>query len=157
VKLRVLAVGTRMPGWVRAGWEEYARRLPPQVPLLLTQIEPGLRGRGANSAAAAIQAEGKKLAAALHREDYVVALDERGGQMSTRELSSWLAARMQEGRDLAFLIGGPDGLAPELLTRAHLKWSLSKLTLPHALVRVLLAEALYRAHAVLAGHPYHRE
>jgi len=155
VKLRVVAVGTRMPGWVRDGWEEYAKRLPPQVPLLLTPIEPGPRGGG--SVAGAIQAEGRRMAAALRREDFVVALDERGGAMSTRELSAWLAVRMQEGRDLAFLIGGPDGLAPELLARADLKWSLSKLTLPHALVRVLLAEALYRAHAVLAGHPYHRE
>lgn len=156
MKLRVLAVGTRPPGWVRDAWEEYAKRLPPQVPLVLTQIEPGARSSG-GSPAAAIQAEGKKLSAALRADDFVVALDERGAQMTTRELSAWLATRMQEGRDAAFLIGGPDGLAPELLARAHLKWSLSKLTLPHALVRVVLAEALYRAHAVLAGHPYHRE
>ena len=157
MKLRVLAVGTRMPGWVRESWEEYAKRLPPQVPLVLTQIEPGPRSRSGGSPAAAIQAEARKLQAALRSDDYVVALDERGAQMSTRELSAWLAQRLQEGRDAAFLIGGPDGLAPELVSRAHLKWSLSKLTLPHALVRVVLAEALYRAHAVLTGHPYHRE
>jgi 23S rRNA (pseudouridine1915-N3)-methyltransferase len=155
MKLRVLAVGTRMPGWVRDGWEDYARRLPRELPLILTPIEPGVRGAG--PAAAAIQAEGKKLLAALRPDDFAVALDERGAAMSTRELSAWLAARMQDGRDLAFLIGGPDGLSPEVVQRAHFKWSLSRLTLPHALVRVVLAEALYRAHAVLAGHPYHRE
>jgi 23S rRNA (pseudouridine1915-N3)-methyltransferase len=155
MKLRVLAVGTRIPGWVRDGWEEYARRMQREMPLTLSQIEPGLRGTG--PATSAIQAEGKKLLAALRPSDFVVALDERGGQMSTRELSAWLAARMQDGRDVAFLIGGPDGLGPEVVQRAHLKWSLSRLTLPHALVRVVLAEALYRAHAVLAGHPYHRE
>jgi 23S rRNA (pseudouridine1915-N3)-methyltransferase len=155
VKLRVLAVGTRMPGWVREGWEEYATRMPAQLPLVLTQIEPGVRGAG--SPRAAIQAEGRKLLAALRPDDFVVALDERGGQMSTRELSAWLATRMQEGRDVALLIGGPDGLDPAVLARASLKWSLSRLTLPHALVRVVLAEALYRAHAVLSGHPYHRD
>jgi 23S rRNA (pseudouridine1915-N3)-methyltransferase len=155
VKLRVLAVGTRMPPWVRDGWEEYARRLPRELPLALTQIEPGIRGAG--SPAAAIQAEGRKVLAALRPYDFAVALDERGGQMSTQELSAWLAARMQDGRDLAFLIGGPDGLSADVLQRADLKWSLSRLTLPHALVRVVLAEALYRAHAVLAGHPYHRQ
>jgi 23S rRNA (pseudouridine1915-N3)-methyltransferase len=155
MKLRVLAVGTRMPAWVRDGWEEYARRLPRELPLTLVQIEPGLRGAG--SPAAAIQAEGRRLLAALRAADFVIALDERGGEMRTRELSAWLAGRMQDGRDLVFLIGGPDGLSPEVVQRADLKWSLSRLTLPHALVRVVLAEALYRAHAVLAGHPYHRE
>lgn len=155
MKLRVLAVGTRMPGWVREAYEEYAQRMPAQLPLVLTAIEPGQRSGG--SVKAAIQAEGKKLLAALRPEDFVVALDEHGRQMSTHELSTWLAARMQEGRDLVFLIGGPDGHAPEVLARANLKWSLSRLTLPHALVRVVLAETLYRAHAVLANHPYHRQ
>jgi 23S rRNA (pseudouridine1915-N3)-methyltransferase len=87
----------------------------------------------------------------------VVALDEHGSEMSTRELASWLATRLRDGADLAFLIGGPDGFAPEVLQRANFKWSLSRLTFPHALVRVLLAEQLYRAHSVLSNHPYHRD
>jgi 23S rRNA (pseudouridine1915-N3)-methyltransferase len=94
---------------------------------------------------------------ALRKDDYVIALDERGKELSTRELSAWLAARMQDGRDLAFLIGGPDGLAPEALVRSDFRWSLSRLTLPHGLVRVILAEQLYRARSVLGNHPYHRE
>jgi 23S rRNA (pseudouridine1915-N3)-methyltransferase len=95
--------------------------------------------------------------AALRKDDYVVALDERGAEMTTRELAAWLGSRMQGGRDLAFLVGGPDGFVPEVLARSDLKWSLSRLTFPHALVRVVLAEQLYRAHGVLANHPYHRD
>jgi 23S rRNA (pseudouridine1915-N3)-methyltransferase len=104
-----------------------------------------------------MEAEGQKLLAALRKDDYVVALDERGSEMTTRELAAWLGNRMQSGRDLAFLVGGPDGFVPEVLARSDLKWSLSRLTFPHALVRVVLAEQLYRAHGVLANHPYHRD
>ena len=86
-----------------------------------------------------------------------MALDEHGSQLSTRELAGWLKSRMQEGQDVAFLIGGPDGLAPAVLGRSHFRWSLSRLTLPHAMVRVVLAEQLYRAHSILANHPYHRD
>jgi 23S rRNA (pseudouridine1915-N3)-methyltransferase len=156
MKLRVLAVGTRMPGWVREACDEYLRRLSAALPVSVTQLPPGPRPAG-SPARAAIEAEGKKLLAALRPHDFVVALDERGAEMSTRELANWLSSRMQAGQDVAFLIGGPDGLAPGVLARSHLKWSLSRLTLPHALARVVLAEALYRAHAVLANHPYHRE
>jgi len=116
----------------------------------------GPRAGGA-SAAKAIAREGERLLAALRRDDYLVALDERGTEFSTRELAAWLKTRMQEGQDLAFVIGGPDGLAPEVLARARARWSLSRLTLPHALVRVVLVEQLYRAHSLLAGHPYHRD
>ena len=104
-----------------------------------------------------MEAEGQKLLAALRKDEYVVALDEHGSQMTTRELAAWLKTRMQDGRDLAFLIGGPDGFAPGVLERSDLEWSLSRLTFPHALVRVVLAEQLYRAHGVLANHPYHRD
>ena len=101
--------------------------------------------------------EGERVLAALRRDDYLVALDERGTEFTTRELAAWLKARMQEGVDLAFVIGGPDGLAAEVLARSRLRWSLSRLTLPHALARVLLAEQLYRAMSLIAGHPYHRD
>ena len=105
----------------------------------------------------AIAAEGRRLLEVLRPGEFVAALDERGTQLSTRELAAWLQLRMQEGADLAFLIGGADGLTPQVRERADFKWSLSRLTLPHAMVRVLLCEQLYRAHSILVNHPYHRD
>ena len=145
-----------MPRWVREAYDDYVTRLGSGLRVSLAEIEPGPRG-GGRAAESAIRAESQRLLTAVRKDDYVVALDERGSEMTTRELSAWLASRMQDGRDLAFLIGGPDGLAPEVLARADLRWSLSRLTFPHALVRVVLAEQLYRAHGVLANHPYHRD
>jgi len=145
-----------MPPWVREAYGDYVTRLSSGLKISLLQIEPGARSSG-RSPRKAIEAEGQRLLAALRSEEFVVALDERGTQMSTRELASWLATRLRDGRDLAFLIGGPDGFAPEVLERSDLTWSLSRLTFPHALVRVVLAEQLYRAHGVLANHPYHRD
>lgn len=153
--LRLLAVGTRPPAWVETGFEDYRRRLPGTLRLDLIELPPGRRS-GAN-VAAAVEDEGKRLLAQIRPRDFVVALDEHGRNLSTLELAKWLEGRMQDGRDLAFVIGGPDGFAAPLLERADLKLSLSRFTFPHALVRVLLAEQLYRAHTVLAGHPYHRE
>ncbi len=155
-KVRIIAVGTRTPGWVREGFQTYLARLNSTLKVSLHEIEPGARP-GGSPVDKAVQQERTRLLAAIRQEDYLVALDERGKQMSTRELASWLALRLTEGRDLAFVIGGPDGLAPELLARSDLRWSLSRLTLPHALVRVVLAEQLYRAHGVLTNHPYHRD
>ena len=155
MRVRVIAVGTRMPHWVRSACEDYLTRLAPQLPVTLTEIEPASRAGGA--AARAVAGEGERLLAALRPQEHVVALDERGREHSTRELATFLAARMQSGQDLAFLIGGPDGLAEPVLARAQLRLSLSRLTLPHALARVLLAEQLYRAHSILANHPYHRD
>ena len=156
MRVRLIAVGTRPPGWVRDACEDYITRLSARLPLTITEIASGPR-TGGEPADRAIAREGERVLAALRREDYVVALDERGTELSTRELAAWLKTRMQEGEDLAFVIGGPDGLAAEVLARSKLRWSLSRLTLPHALVRVLLAEQLYRAHSLLAGHPYHRD
>jgi 23S rRNA (pseudouridine1915-N3)-methyltransferase len=149
-------VGTRPPGWVREAYADYVRRLGSRLKLTLTEIEPGPRSAG-QSPQKAIETEARKLTAALRAEDWVVALDERGTQMSTRELADWLDGRMREGRDLAFLIGGPDGLGAEVLARSNVSLSLSRLTLPHALVRVVLAEQLYRAMSILTHHPYHRD
>jgi 23S rRNA (pseudouridine1915-N3)-methyltransferase len=149
-------VGSRMPKWVREAYEDYITRLGSGLKIKLVEIEPGARSAG-RSPAKAMETEGQKLLAALRTEEYVVALDERGAEMTTRELAAWLKTRMQDGRDLAFLIGGPDGFVPEVLARSDFKWSLSRLTFPHALVRVVLAEQLYRAHGVLANHPYHRD
>jgi 23S rRNA (pseudouridine1915-N3)-methyltransferase len=156
MRARLIAVGTRPPAWVSQGYEEYVRRLGPQLKLTLVQIEPGRRSAGQDSYRA-IESEGRKFLAALDEREFVVALDEHGRQMPTRPFADWLAARMHAGQDLAFLIGGPDGLAPEVRARANLLLSLSALTLPHALVRVVLAEQLYRALSILAHHPYHRD
>jgi 23S rRNA (pseudouridine1915-N3)-methyltransferase len=156
MRVRLIAVGTRPPGWVRDACEDYITRLGSRLPVSITEIATGRRSAG-EPPARAVAREGERVLAALGRGDYLIALDERGTELSTRELAAWLKTRMQEGEDLAFVIGGPDGLAPEVLARSKLRWSLSRLTLPHALVRVLLAEQLYRAHSLLAGHPYHRD
>jgi 23S rRNA (pseudouridine1915-N3)-methyltransferase len=154
MRVRVIAVGTRMPAWIRSGCEEYLGRLKHGLAVTLTEIEPGVRGSG--DARQAIAAEGRRLLGALEPSDHVVALDERGRELTTRELADWLGSRMQQGEDLAFVIGGPDGLAPEVLARSNFTLALSRLTLPHALTRVVLAEQLYRAHSILGNHPYHR-
>jgi len=156
MRIRLIAVGTRAPAWVRTACEDYITRLGSHLPVTLTEIGSGPRSRGA-SAERAVAREGERVLAAVRRENYLVALDERGTQFTTRELAAWLKIRMQEGEDLAFVIGGPDGLAPEVLERSRLRWSLSRLTLPHALARVLLVEQLYRAVSLNAGHPYHRD
>jgi 23S rRNA (pseudouridine1915-N3)-methyltransferase len=145
MKCRLIAAGTRLPPWVCKGFEEYARRLRKPLSLELREIT-----------VSSLAKEGASMMAALHPEDYVVALAISGRTMDTATLSTWLQKRLLEGRALALLIGGPDGLDHECLERADLKWSLSPLTLPHALVRVIVAEQLYRAISMHSGHPYHR-
>lgn len=149
-------MGTRPPGWVREAYADYTRRLGSRLKLTLVEIEPGARSAG-QSPRKAIETEARKLLSALRPDEWVVALDESGTEMSTRELAAWLHGRMREGQDLAFLIGGPDGFAEEVRARGDFSLSLSRLTLPHALVRVVLAEQLYRAMSILSHHPYHRE
>ena len=149
-------MGTRPPAWVREACADYSRRLGSRLKVTLVEIEPGPRSSG-QSPRKAVEAEGRKLLTTVRPDEWVVALDERGTQMSTRELADWLAGRMREGRDLAFLIGGPDGFAAEVVARSDMTLSLSRLTLPHALARVVLAEQLYRAMTILTHHPYHRE
>ena len=156
MRVRVIAVGERMPRWVDAVFSDYTRRLPAGLGVTLTEIPLATRGR-AGSGERAADLEARRLLGTLRAEEYVVVLDERGRELRSRELAQWLQQRMHDGRDLAFVIGGPDGLAAEVSARADFTWSLSQLTLPHALVRVLLAEQLYRAQSLLAGPPYHRE
>ncbi len=156
MRVRLIAVGSRMPKWVREAYEDYITRLSSGLKVSLVEIEPGPRTAG-RSPQKAMEVEAQKLLGALRKDEFVVALDERGAQLTTRELAGWLKTRMQDGRDLAFLVGGPDGFSPEVLGRSDFKWSLSPLTFPHALVRVVLAEQLYRAHGVLTNHPYHRD
>lgn len=152
----MIAVGERMPRWVDEVVADYIQRLAATLKVTLVQVPAGQRSSRGDPAQA-MQSEAQRLLALLKPREFVVALDERGTQLATRELATWLSARMTDGRDLALLIGGPDGLGREVLERADQKLSLSKLTLPHPLVRVVLAEQLYRAHTVLAGHPYHRD
>jgi len=156
MRLRVIAVGTRMPGWVDAAFADYARRLPRALPVELKEL-PAARRSATMPAAQAMAEEGARILAALGPRDYLVALDERGREYSTQELAPWLEERRRSGQDLACVIGGADGLAPGVLARAQQRWSLSRLTLPHGLVRVVLIEQLYRASTLLAGHPYHRD
>jgi 23S rRNA (pseudouridine1915-N3)-methyltransferase len=152
---RLIAVGERMPGWVAAGFAEYRKRLSRELPLELVEIKPGHRGKGADDARA-MQDEGAAMLAMVTRDTHVVALDGRGQSWSSAALAEQLGRWRLAGRDLAFLVGGPDGHAPGVLARADQVWSLGPLTMPHMLVRLLLAEQLYRATTIVAGHPYHR-
>jgi 23S rRNA (pseudouridine1915-N3)-methyltransferase len=156
VKLLILAVGQRMPAWIEAGFAEYAGRMPRELPLKLVEIKAEPRSSG-KPVAALMAAEAARLRAALPERCRRVILDERGADWTTRELAGRLQKWGDAGDDVAFLIGGPDGLDPQLKAEAHDTLRLSALTLPHGLARVLLAEALYRAHSLLKGHPYHRE
>jgi 23S rRNA (pseudouridine1915-N3)-methyltransferase len=151
----LIAAGTRLPDWVNSGFQEYQKRLRAPLVLELEEIPTPKRRPGENPLRA-VTREGRDMLAALGLKDHVVALQVEGASMSTAELGAWLAARMREGKPLALLIGGPDGLARECLERADEQWSLSPLTLPHALVRIVVAEQIYRAMSLLAGHPYHR-
>ena len=153
--LTVAAVGTRMPAWVVAAWDEYARRFPRGLRLVLREIPLARRGRNADVAALRA-AEGQALRAAVPAGHRVVALDERGRQWSTPELAEHLETWMREEHGVCFLVGGPDGLDEACRQAARDTWSLSRLTLPHPLVRALLAEQLYRAWTITQNHPYHR-
>ncbi len=155
MRLRVIAVGTRMPAWVDAAVEDYERRLRGSWKFELEALAPASR-RDSGGGAAAKTHEARRILARLSARDLVVPLDEQGEQISTLELAHWLEQQRANAQDLAFIIGGADGLAAEVLARGSRLWSLSRLTLPHALVRVVLAEQLYRASTVLSGHPYHR-
>src|SRR5262245_56394876 len=135
-----------MPEWVTTAYEDYTRRMRKDMRVDLEEIPVGR-----------VKADEEKRLIERVGDDYLVALDERGKSLTTLELAKWLGQRQQDGRNLSFVIGGPDGLGPEILKKASLRWSLSALTFPHAMVRVILAEQLYRAHSVLQNHPYHRE
>lgn len=156
MQLLVLAVGTRQPDWVNNGYNEYARRFPSHLNLQLKEIPAAKRGKS-TSIDKLKQDEAEKILGTIPDGAFVVALDEHGKSVNTRELSGRLADWLQGGQDVVFMIGGADGLDDSCLQRANWRWSLSPLTLPHGLVRVMLAEQLYRANSLLEGHPYHRE
>lgn len=156
MKISCLAVGSRMPDWVDQGVEEYARRIRQSLGFSLVEIPMAKRGKSVSIARCMAQ-EGQAMLDRISSADYVVALDVTGKSLDTAGLAGKLEDWRNLGRDIVLLIGGPDGLAEECLSRADARWSLSALTLPHPLVRIVLAEQLYRAHSLLQGHPYHRE
>ena len=144
-----------MPRWVQEGYHEYARRLPAECALELVEIGAGARRKSADIARV-LREEGKRLLQAVPKGSRVVALDVKGRGWSTEQLAGRLERWMADGRDLALLVGGPEGLSRECVEAAEERWSLSPLTLPHPLVRVVVAEALYRAWSLMRNHPYHR-
>jgi 23S rRNA (pseudouridine1915-N3)-methyltransferase len=155
MRFKIIAVGTRMPSWVEEGYQDYAKRLPRDFSVEAVELPLGPRGKG-SSVAKAIAKEGEAMLAAIPKGDRVIALDVQGKPWSTEQLADKLSGWSMEGSHYSILIGGPDGLAPECLARADAKWSLSALTLPHPLVRIVLIEQLYRAWSILNRHPYHK-
>ncbi|MCP5305178.1 MAG: 23S rRNA (pseudouridine(1915)-N(3))-methyltransferase RlmH [Chromatiaceae bacterium] len=155
MQIHLIAIGERMPAWVQAGYQEYARRLPGECALNLVEITAGRRTKNTDTARL-VRDESERLLAAVPRGAIVVALEVGGTSWSTEQLAGQLDTWMNSGHDLALLVGGPDGLTDEVRNAARQLWSLSALTLPHPLVRVLLAEQLYRAWSILRNHPYHR-
>jgi 23S rRNA (pseudouridine1915-N3)-methyltransferase len=155
MKLLVAAVGQRMPDWVSQAWIEYTRRMPPGLGMSLREIRLVKRGKNADTKRLTA-IESKALYQAMPARATVIALDIRGQSWSTEKLAANLQEWMGDGRDVGFMIGGPDGIAADILQKAHHRWSLGQLTLPHPLVRVVLAEQLYRAWTITQNHPYHR-
>ena len=153
MKVKLLTIGNRAPSWVEQGFQEYARRMPRELPLVLTEIAPEKHHKDKQRFRAR---EGERMAQHIDARDWVVALDEHGRNLESVALAKRLSIWQEQAQDVALLVGGSDGLAPELLSRANETIALSALTLPHYLVRVVVAEALYRASSINAGHPYHR-
>ena len=154
--IRLIAVGDRQPHWVDDAFAAYAKRFPPPWKFRLDSIATARRNKP-GEAARAIQQETDAILAKLGRDEQVVLLDEKGKQLTSKQLADRLQAWQSDGRDLAFIVGGPDGVADAIRQRADFTWALSELTLPHGLARILLSEQLYRAWSLESGHPYHRE
>ena len=154
MKLKLLAVGTRMPSWVETGFEEYRKRMPAELKLDLIEIPLSSKGKGSSNQSK--ETQGQAILKIVNKQDRVIALDVLGKSMSTETLATQLANWQMNGQDICLLIGGPDGLSTDCLERADMKLSLSDLTLPHPLVRILLMEQLYRAWTINKNHPYHR-
>jgi 23S rRNA (pseudouridine1915-N3)-methyltransferase len=156
LEVQIVAIGTKMPTWVEAGVSEYLKRIPKGVNLKLVELSAGDRGRG-GSPASARETEAQLILAKLEGVDRVIALDERGQSSPTKKLAHLLDELQMQAMSLAFVIGGPDGLSQAVLDRANSTWSLSAMTFPHAMVRVILVEQIYRALMINSNHPYHRE
>ena len=155
MKIRIISVGHKMPTWVEQACAEYIKRMPREASVEIIEIKPDKRAAGKNSTVVQ-EAEAKRILEACGK-DYVVALDEHGAEVTTLQLAERMSGWLGNGRDVCLIIGGADGLHPDITKNADWLWSLSKLTLPHGMVRVVLAEQLYRAWSVINHHPYHRE
>ncbi len=155
MQLIIAAVGHKMPAWIESGYAEYVKRMPPELKIVLKEIKPVERS-GSKTAATAMALERERIEAALPKSVRIIALDERGKDVTSVGLSQMLETWQQDGRDTAFLIGGADGLDPALKARAEGMIRISSLTLPHGMVRVMLTEQLYRAWTITQNHPYHR-
>ncbi|HAF45978.1 MAG TPA: 23S rRNA (pseudouridine(1915)-N(3))-methyltransferase RlmH [Gallionellaceae bacterium] len=156
MKLLILAVGNKMPSWITEGFNEYAKRMPREATITLVEIKPETRNSG-KTAAQIMEAEALRIKAALPAGVLCIALDEHGATPTTKQLTQQMQDWMRQGRDVAFVIGGADGLHESVKQQAQQLLALSAFTLPHGMVRVLLAEQLYRAHSLMHNHPYHRE
>ena len=155
MQLVIAAVGHKMPAWITSGFDEYAKRMPPELRLRLKEIKPVERS-GSKTAATAMALERERIEAALSKGCRRIVLDEHGDDLTTLQLSRHLLKWQQDGQDVTFVIGGADGLDPQLKAGADLLIRISSLTLPHGMVRVILAEQLYRAWSITQNHPYHR-
>ena len=155
MRMTLIAVGTKMSTWVEQGYAEYARRLPADCVLQLVEISSGKRGKGADIARIT-QQEGEKMLAAVPKGARIVTLEVTGKAWTTEALATELDGWLHDGRDVALLVGGPEGLSADCIARSEQRWSLSSLTLPHPLVRIVVAEQIYRAWSILQNHPYHR-
>ena len=156
MRISIITIGTKMPSWVSQGVEEYSRRMPRELKVEWKELPLAPRGKSGNSQQLKDK-EGEQILRAIPSGDRVIALDVRGKSLSTGKLAEQLSGWQMSGDNYSLLIGGPDGLSAGCLERAERRWSLSELTLPHPLVRVLLAEQLYRAWTITVNHPYHRE
>ena len=155
MRIRIIAVGTKMPAWVETGYAEYAKRMPRDCVVELVELPLAQRGKNTDIARA-MEKEGEEMLAAIGKGEQVIALDVKGKPWSTEQLAEHMANWLMSGNNYCLLIGGPDGLAPQCLAQAHVRWSLSALTLPHPLVRIVVIEQLYRACSILQNHPYHK-
>lgn len=156
MKIQIIAIGTKMPDWVEKGYQEYARRMPNEFNLELLEISAGKRGKNADIQRI-VKKEGELILAAIHPDNKIISLDVTGKTWSTTKLAQTMKRWKLDGCNISLLIGGPDGLAPQCIARSEQRWSLSALTLPHPLVRIIVAESLYRAYTLTINHPYHRE
>jgi 23S rRNA (pseudouridine1915-N3)-methyltransferase len=155
MQINLISVGNRMPGWVQQGYDEYAKRLPRECELALKEIAPGKRGKNSD-VARIVKDEGERMIAAVPQGAHIVTLDMPGKPWTTPELAQAMQRWLEGGQHIALLAGGPEGLAESAKQQARESWSLSKLTFPHPLVRIIVAEQLYRAWSILHNHPYHR-
>jgi 23S rRNA (pseudouridine1915-N3)-methyltransferase len=156
MQINLISVGNRMPGWVQQGYEEYAKRLPRECELVLKEIAPGKRGKNSD-VARIVKEEGERMITTIPQGGHVVILDIPGKPWTTPELAQAMKRWLESGQNIALLVGGPEGLPDFVKQTARESWSLSKLTFPHPMVRILVAEQLYRAWSILHNHPYHRE